>query len=102
MTRELFFREEIHVRQTAYRETHDIPVSVRKQRALGAFVPCLALTTALKRGAVYCLTRERLDIDLDPRVLGKAYPVSLNGKRGGRPIVGGLVTEVTEIVQNLS
>lgn len=33
MTRELFLREEIHVRQTAYRETHDVPVSVRKQRA---------------------------------------------------------------------
>ncbi|MCO6363496.1 DUF2382 domain-containing protein [Paracoccus sp. 08] len=33
MTRELFFREEIHVRQTAYRETHDVPMSVRKPRA---------------------------------------------------------------------
>lgn len=33
MTRELFLREEIHVRQTAYRETHEVPVTVRKQRA---------------------------------------------------------------------
>ena len=33
MIRELYLREEIHVRQTAYRETQDIPVTVRRQRA---------------------------------------------------------------------
>ncbi|WP_405401902.1 YsnF/AvaK domain-containing protein [Paracoccus sp. Ld10] len=33
MTRQLFLREEIHIRQTVYRETHDVPVSVRRQRA---------------------------------------------------------------------
>ncbi|WP_282029703.1 YsnF/AvaK domain-containing protein [Paracoccus marcusii] len=32
MTCALLLREEIHFRQTAYRETHDIPVSVRKPR----------------------------------------------------------------------